>query len=509
MRLAVYSRTYGHKAIYKIGVFVKESFCFAQQRLHTADHYFIKNPQPQDTIFIHNPKFETMPSSVLSSNAKSNASTSTSVSLSHHENHLNYSIVGTFEREKGISGLHEIYDHVQNGGSSLKVPEGESKDSNKPTAAFISGLAGTGKSTIAKRFMDQLEQTSKTQSGPVKPFFLQGKFDDLATDPFSAIIEAFNGFGSYLATSEEAEELTRVRKGVRVAMGHEAEFLSTVIPGLKEVTGISTATPTGHNEHAPNRLKYVFQNFVNAISTKTRPVVILLDDLQWCDKASADLLEALLTDDDLRHVMFVGCYRVDDMTDDCPFYQVLKAIEAGQHVGTIELTNLSESETRSFVADVLNVEEDLISPLSDMVYTKTEGNLLFAKQVLDEMCRKGLLLFSQETLKWNWKLENVNDKLSSNIIEAIAKKLMKLPFKMQKVMTIAAYTRNGIDFFTLHKLLSLGGQHMEEQALTKLLDKIVLGGHLMNSMGSTKFFFANDRIRHAGTYTLMLGSSVT
>lgn len=420
--------------------------------------------------------------------------------MSLFEHHLNLGAGVTLERETAsVSSLFEIYEHVQNGGSSLKTPNdnGEACTADsKPSIALIKGLAGTGKSTFAKKFMDQLDQQSKQSDGSiVRPFFLRGKFDDLSVDPFSAIIEAFNGFASQLS----AEETEVIRKKVQDVMGNEAELLATVIPGLKDVTGISVLVPSGSNEHAKNRMKYVFQNFVNAISTQERPVILLLDDLQWCDKASADLLEALLTDGELRYLMFIGCYRSDEISEDAPFWQALQAVEKSQHVGSMELTNLSEFETTRFVANILNVEENSVTPLSDVVYRKTQGNLLFVKQVLDEMERKQILEFSEETKEWNWKLDNVEDLLPDNLIEALTQRLLRMSPKMQKIMTTTAYSRNGIDFETLQKLLELDGLEMTAKRLTKLLDKAVLDGHLMNSMGSTKYFFSHDRIRDAGT----------
>ena len=106
-----------------------------------------------------------MPSSLVSGNASASISTS----LSHYENNLEFSVVGAFVHDKAILGLHEIYEHVHNGGSSLKNQDGEPQDSNKPTIAQIKGVAGTGKFTVAKRFMDQLEQNSKATDCPVKP----------------------------------------------------------------------------------------------------------------------------------------------------------------------------------------------------------------------------------------------------------------------------------------------------------------------------------------------------
>jgi predicted ATPase len=84
------------------------------------------------------------------------------------------------------------------------------------------------------------------------------------------------------------------------------------------------------------------------------------------------------------------------MTEDSPFYQVLKAIEKSQHVDDTELTNRTESETRSFVADVLNVDKEIITPLSDMVYNKAQGNFVFAKQGDRRNVQKRLNAFRQK-----------------------------------------------------------------------------------------------------------------
>jgi predicted ATPase len=439
----------------------------------------------------------TMASSVLSSNT-SKAGESSTVN-SYSESHLDFSQSKVLGREEATNRLHEIYKNAQQGGNSLKGANGTVKQAS--TVAMIRGLSGTGKSTLAKHFMDELERKSEEPWGPIKPFLLYGKYDDLSgTVPFSALIDAFNGFANMLANGGKAER-ERVRDNIKKNLGAEANYLAAVVPSLKRITGDSDKD-LGSKENASNRLKYAFQKFANTISTEKRPVVLVLDDLQWCDAASADLIEALLTDSDLRHFMFLGTYRSDEMGRESPFYENLRATENSRNVENIELVNLSLLETGFFISDVLNMDIKEVEPLTEMVFNKTSGNIFFVKQALDELHRKGLLVQSPTTFKWELRLGNkdVNHVLSDDVMQVVAAKLRRAPNKLQRALTIAAYSRSNIDFDTLHKLLELDGCPTSEKSLITLLDKAVLDGHLLNSMGSNSYSFSHDRIQQAGEY---------
>lgn len=413
------------------------------------------------------------------------------------ESHIDFSQSTLLGREEAVGRLHKIYNYAQQGGTSLKVANGNVKQAS--TVAMIRGLSGTGKSTLAKQFMADLERKSEDPSEPVKPFFLYGKYDDLSgTDPFSALIDAFNGFANALAHGEKVE-CDLIRDNIRENLGMEASYLTALIPSLKGITGEFDAK-LGSMENASNRLKYAFQKFANTISTERRPVVLVLDDLQWCDTASADLIEALLTDSDLRHFMFLGTYRSDEMGSHCPFNESLRSIEHRRYVENIELMNLSLLETERFISDVLNADIKELKSLAEMVYNKTNGNIFFVKQVLGELNRKGLIVQSRKTLKWQWKLggRDVHQVLSDDVMQVVSAKLQRAPLELQRALTIAAYCRSTIDFHTLQKLLELDGCPTSEKSLITMLDKAVLDGHLMNSMGSNSYSFAHDRIQQAG-----------
>jgi predicted ATPase len=373
---------------------------------------------------------------------------------------------------------------------------------------MIRGLSGTGKSTLAKQFMEDLEQKSQQDGGPTKPFFLSGKYDELSrADPFSAIVEAFSGFASSLVKGEH-EELESVRQDIKTALGTEANVLATVVPDLRVVTydEDDDSTVSVFKENAWNRLRHVFQTFSNAISTKARPVVMFLDDLQWCDEASFGLIQSLLADCDLRYFMFVGCYRSDEVEGNLPLKKLLEFLEERGGIETIELVNFSIGELNAFIGDALGMEAEETQSLTDAVYRKTSGNIFYTMQVLEELQRKSLLSFSRVTFQWEWYLDDIqiDDLLSEDVIQAVTAKIRSAPKKLQKALVIAAYTRSTFDIDTLQKLMELDGCPVESQEMIELLDKAVLDGHLSNITGLKTYSFAHDRILQAGKQFQMM-----
>jgi len=186
------------------------------------------------------------------------------------------------------------------------------KRQGETSVAIIGGSSGTGKSTLIKQFREELHEKSQLPGNPRMPFFIEGKFDELVgADPFSAIVQACTCFAEDLKQSD-TEELERIRSCIQKQLGAEAGLLTTVVPLLKVVIDCEDESfMKGSKQNAMNRLKYIFQTFVGAISTPQRPVIMFLDDLQWCDLASLELILALLTDLDMRYFMFIGSYRSD------------------------------------------------------------------------------------------------------------------------------------------------------------------------------------------------------
>jgi len=100
---------------------------------------------------------------------------------------------------------------------------------------------------------------------------------------------------------------------------------------------------------------------------------MFLDDLQWCDSASLDLILALLTDLDLRYFMFIRSYQSDEVE---PGGELLRCFEVAtivQPVTRIEITNLPKEKLNLLLLNALQQEQedDTMMELTEVIYKKT------------------------------------------------------------------------------------------------------------------------------------------
>jgi predicted ATPase len=399
-------------------------------------------------------------------------------------------------REEQIDRLLKMYSFVQRRGLGrrMNIQKGQT------SVAIVSGTSGTGKSTLVKHFVDRLRMQSAQPGRPCMPFFIEGKYEELAgADPFSGLVDAFNGFAQELMEGD-ADEITRIRDCIRGQLGSEATTLTAVIPGLKAVIQDETAV-TGSRENARNKLKYIFQTFVSAISTKQRPVIMFLDDLQWCDSASLDLIVALLTDLDMRYFMFIGSYRADEVGQNDALHQCLEVVNNIQPLERIELTNLSKDKLNLMVLDALQRDEaSETMELTEVIYKWTMGNIFHSVQILEELQRKRILSFSRLTFQWEWELKGaeLENVLSDDVIQVVTGKISDAHPDLQRILVLAAYTRMGVDVDTLAHLTIINGPPLSPDHLIKMLDKAVVEGLLTNNVGSRFYSFGHDRIQEAG-----------
>jgi len=402
-------------------------------------------------------------------------------------------------RDEYIGSLHEIYNLVSRG-----LGRRIDKRQEETSVAIIGGSSGTGKSTLIKQFHDELREKSQAPGDPCMPFFIEGKFDELVgADPFSAIVQAFSSFAEDLKQSK-TQELQRIRSCIQKQLGAEAALLTSVVPLLKDVIDwMDESVTKGSKGNAMNRLIYIFQTFVAAISTAKRPVIMFLDDLQWCDLASLDLILALLTDLDLRYFMFIGAYQSDEVEPDADLLRCFEVVSTIQPMARIEVTNLLKDKLNLLLLHALHREDEgEVMQLTDVIYKKTLGNIFHSIQILEELQRKERLTFSHATSQWEWDLDDVafGKVLSDNVVEAVMGKISNTHPDLQRALVLAAYTRSGIDVDTLCQLTVVNGRFIPPDELLPMLGAAVADGLLVSAVGSCAYSFAHDRIQEAGEY---------
>jgi predicted ATPase len=87
------------------------------------------------------------------------------------------------------------------------------------------------------------------------------------------------------------------------------------------------------------------------------PLAVFLDDLQWLDSATLDLMEYLLTQPDVRHLLLIGAYRDNEVDPAHPLVRKLQAMrQAGALLQDIVLAPLTRQDLEQLIADSLHCE---------------------------------------------------------------------------------------------------------------------------------------------------------
>src|SRR6202043_3478975 len=120
------------------------------------------------------------------------------------------------------------------------------------------------------------------------------------------------------------------------ALGPNGQLMVNLVPELELVIGKQLPVAVLPPQDAQKRFQMVFRRLLAAFARKEHPLALFLDDLQWLDTATLDLLEHLVTHPDVRHLLLVGAYRDNEVGAEHPLLRALEAIrKAGPFVQEI------------------------------------------------------------------------------------------------------------------------------------------------------------------------------
>ena len=180
----------------------------------------------------------------------------------------------------------------------------------------------------------------------------------------------------------------------------------------------------------------VFRRFLNAFAQPEHPLALFLDDLQWLDAATLELLEDLFAEPDVRRVLLVGAYRANELDPSHALVRTLERIRnAGTSVQEIALKPLAPSDVRRLIADALRAEAEHVRPLAKLVVEKTAGNAFFVNQFIAALADDGLLAFDSDRRGWKWDIDRIRAKgFTANVADLMAAKMNRLPTATQEAL---------------------------------------------------------------------------
>jgi serine/threonine protein kinase len=389
-----------------------------------------------------------------------------------------------YGRESEMGQLLEAFERVVSQGT--------------PELMLISGYAGVGKSSLVNELHKPIVRS--------RGIFISGKFDQYKRDiPYATIVQAFQTLVRQLLTEPE-DNLAIWKTQIQTALGNNGKLITDMIPEVEWVIGEQPPVPEVGPAEAQNRFNLVFQNFIGLFASKEHPLAVFLDDMQWADSATLNLIQTILSGSSLDYLCFVLAYRDNEVDLAHPFSLMLdqlRQLETG--VTEIILAPLNLSCVNQLIAETLHCSPDRSEPLAQLVIHKTDGNPFFVNELLKTLYQDSLIRFNYaqhgpSSSIWQWDLAQIEALgITDNIVSLMIERMQKLPTETQHVLKVASCIGNHFDLRMLAILAETSADRTAEALWEAVLRRFIVP---TASSKTTSYRFYHDRIQQAA-YSLI------
>ena len=362
-------------------------------------------------------------------------------------------------------------------------------------ALFIGGFSGSGKT----RLVDGLTARVDVAGG----YVISHTFDQMSKDrPLLAIVAAFNQL-CLVIQEKNHRQAQGIGKIIMQAFGSDISVLARLLPNIY-VMCPEMKPPTheeGRNDQVTLRsMCFTIQRFLRVVSSKAHPVVLFLDDLQWCDSSSLTVVESILCDSfESNCLFFVGSYRSNEVGEDHGIFRLINNLRtSGVPTSTLSLEGLNPEDLNTMISDALCLFPRMCESLSNIVHTKTKGNPLFVLEFLRSLVDGKLLNYSLRKRRWNWNEDLINGvETTDNVLFLLTSKMSALPDNIQSTLKVGACF--GLKFE--ESVVSILSTNPDYINILSDLEHVVEEGFMVK-VGSSEFKFVHDKVQEAA-YSLI------
>ena len=374
-----------------------------------------------------------------------------------------------YGREHEIETLLGAFDRVVTNGATEFV--------------LVSGYAGIGKSSLVNELQKAVV--------PPRGLFASGKFDQYKRDiPYATLAQAFQSLVRRILGLDEAE-LSRWRQSLLEALGPNGQLMVNLIPELAAIIGEQPPAPDLPPQDAQNRFQMVFRRFLGVFARPEHPLALFIDDLQWLDAATLELIDRLVVDPDVRNLLLVGAYRANEVDPSHPLARTLERIRTGANVQEMVLRPLAPHDARRLIADALRAQPEHVQPLAKLLFEKTGGNAFFLIQFVAALAEDRLIAFDSDTHAWRWDIDRIRAKgFTANVADLMAAKLNRLPRATQEALGLLACLGNVAAIAAIDLVSGAA-----EEAVHTALWQAIQAGFLYRLDGA--YVFIHDRVQEA------------
>jgi DNA-binding SARP family transcriptional activator len=287
---------------------------------------------------------------------------------------------------------------------------------------LIEGESGVGKSRLAEEFVRWVVAHEGT--------VLRGHgYDVRAGVPYEPVVEVL-----------------RDALGAPGLSGTAPEWLTEVIRLLPELRQRFPAlvAPAGPPDSAESwRLFEGVAQLLLALAAE-RPVLVSVDDLQWCDGDSCNLIRFLTRRTEQAPVLWLGTVSLGELERDAPSARLFRVLRAKSHARVLTLGPLTEEELWLMIREMGHLSTPTgARRFANRIFSVTAGNPFYVIELLKTMFAQGLLTVEEESGEWTAALDVVAEHgrefpLSQTVHDVIAERVDRLPEQLRDVLITIA-----------------------------------------------------------------------
>ena len=330
---------------------------------------------------------------------------------------------------------------------------------------FIAGAPGVGASRLAVEVAGDA-----ARKGWV---VLSGRCGEQAANPLSPFRDVLN-----------AAVASAGAKTLQDAVGENGQILAQLVPALRQKVRGMAASPELSADKLREQLFHAIFDFL-VVYQGAKPMLIVIDDLQWADDASILLLRDLAERLGGSRIVLAATYWESELDSGRPFTPVVSRLLRRRRAQRIGLGRLSEREVEKMVA---GMAETPVTPIQLLgIQAATDGNPLFVEHSFLYMAASDTMLGGSSRVQASFTEEDLE--LAQSVRGLIGRRLERLSEPAQRMLVAAAVIGRDFDIALLEAFGELSGHELREA-----LDEATRG-HFLTSATADRYRFGHDLIR--------------
>lgn len=360
---------------------------------------------------------------------------------------------------------------------------------------LVSGKPGIGKTSV----INEIQRPVVESNG----YFISGKYEQIMKNrPYQGIIQAITSLIKTLL-SEDKEALDIWKKKLLENLNGLGQLIINEIPELELIIGPQEQIPSLPPVESHNRFFNVFQKLITIFASKQHPLVIFLDDLQWADTASIEMIQNILINQTAGALMIIGAYRSSEVHSKHPVTFLQERIKkTGINYKLLNIHTLDEETIEKFLSDAFRLKGSDGYELAQYCKMKTDGNPFFLVEFLRNLYQSRKLYFDTNNEEWKCDFDKIaKADVAENVATLISTRVRELPENVQDLLKCASCIGSVFDVAQLLSINCYPRDELIELATRAALESIIypLSDNYRyakyNKKINTRFKFVHDRVQ--------------